>query len=696
MAGRQSSQARVTSSHHVSIAHPYSFCAAPKLAAETMGKSPKAPIQLTAGPVDQVKGGCMRRMDDHALACLIATVAVTLPTSQLGRADGKPSTAKIGQKISNVSLPDISGKIFSLYDFKDKKAIVALFLSFDCPVARSYGSYLTELARQYGDRGVAFVAYCPCEEDAEMITRHAREYRIPFPVLQDDRLVAADAFGADMTPQSFVLDGNFHLRYRGRIDNGYAARLQRKAQVTRHDLREALEEVLAGKAVSESATQAVGCPIVRDQPARAESAQVTFNRDILPILQNQCQECHRPGEVGPFSLLTYKQAVRWGPDLKEYTHNRKMPPWKPVNSHGMFRNERGLTETEINRIASWVGGGMPEGDPRDKPAPRRFAEGWQNGEPDMVLEMPEEMIVGPAGRDLMRVFAFPTGFPEEKFLSAIEVRPGNKRVVHHTLYFTDTSGQGRKFQEAERKRVKNADEQDRGPGYSATMGLGFLALPPKVILLSGWAPGMLYRPMPEGVGYRLPRGADVLLQIHYHRTGREEHDRTRIGLYFARKPVDKPVHILPAPGLFTMIPPGQDRYKVEGRIWIDQDIVIHYLMPHMHLLGKEIKATVTRPDGQMQTLVWIKDWDFNWQEFYFLKEPLKIPAGSRFDVVSYYDNTERNPVNPYNPPRPVFVGEETTNEMSLVFMGCTTDGSRSLLLPRFADPGIRKKPLRGE
>ena len=142
----------------------------------------------------------MRRMDDHALACLIATVAVTLPTSQLGRADGKPSTAKIGQKISNVSLPDISGKIFSLYDFKDKKAIVALFLSFDCPVARSYGSYLTELARQYGDRGVAFVAYCPCEEDAEMITRHAREYRIPFPVLQDDRLVAADAFGADMTP----------------------------------------------------------------------------------------------------------------------------------------------------------------------------------------------------------------------------------------------------------------------------------------------------------------------------------------------------------------------------------------------------------------------------------------------------------------------------------------------------------------
>jgi hypothetical protein len=431
----------------------------------------------------------------------------------------------------------------------------------------------------------------------------------------------------------------------------------------------------------------------RNTPAKAEPAPVTFYRDLLPILQNHCQECHRPGEVGPFSLQTYKQALRWGPDMKEFTQNHKMPPWKPVHSHGMFLNERALTDAEILQFARWVDAGMPEGDPRDKPPPRQFHEGWQNGEPDLILEAPEDMIVGPTGRDIMRVFAFPTNFPEDKFLSAIEVRPGNKRVVHHTLYFTDISGQGKKLQQAERNRLKKPDEQDHGPGYSATMGLGFISLPPKVILLSGWAPGMLYRPLPEGVGYRLPRGADILLQIHYHRTGKEERDRTRIGLYFAKKPVDQPLHILPAPGLFTMIPPGKDRYKVDGRIWIDQDITIHYLMPHMHLLGKEIKATVTHPNGNMKTLVWIKDWDFNWQEFYFLKEPLKVPAGSRFDVVSYFDNSDKNPVNPFHPPRPVFLGEETTNEMSLVFMGCTTTGSRSLLLPRFVDPNTAiKKP----
>lgn len=584
------------------------------------------------------------------------------------RPDTPPSNDKINKKIDNFTLKGANGKPLSLYDFKDKKAVVVVFLSFDCPVSNSYAPVLADLAKAYEPKGVSFLAVNSTdEEDAAHFAKKAAEYRIPFPVLKDDNRAAASAFKADATPEAFVVDHNFVLRYRGRIDNAYYARLRKNNQTTRADLKLALDDLLAGKPVSEPVSKAVGCPIPGAREAR-KTGSVTYYRDVLPILQENCQQCHRPGEVGPFSLMTYRQAVSWAADIKEYTQDRKMPPWKPVEGPP-FHNERKLSDKDLATLAAWVNGGTPEGDPKDAPPPRQFTDGWYLGQPDLVLTVPDEMTVGPAGTDLFRVFVLPTNEPEDRYVTAIEVRPGNKRIVHHTLNYIDTTGQARKLEQKEKERAKDEGEQDHGPGYSMAMGIGFLPQGG----LGGWAPGQLGRRLPEGTAHFLPKGADVVVQVHYHRDGRVEKDRTSIGLYFSQKPVARRMQGLVIPGRFLYIPAGEAHYRVKGTIEVERDCTLYSVMPHMHMLGREIKVTVKPPEGEPFTLVAIKDWNYNWQETYLLKEPIEVKAGTKFSVEAYYDNTDKNPSNPFNPPRPVLFGEQTDNEMCFVFLGAASD-----------------------
>lgn len=588
------------------------------------------------------------------------------------RADSEPSTALLGKKIEDVAFVDAAGKTQKLDDLKGKKAIVVVFLSFECPIANSYAQPLAELAKTYGARGVAFVGVCATEdEDAVQVAKHAKKFDIPFPVYRDAKYAAAHAFRADITPEAFVLDADGVLRYRGRIDNTYVARIKKNnSGPTRHDLRQALDEVLAGKPVTMPATLPVGCPIARGTAPVVNAAppKVTYYRDVLPILQNQCQVCHRPDEVAPFALMTYKQAVNWADDIKEFTQNRKMPPWKPVDGPA-FQHERKLSAKELATLAQWADNGTPAGDPTDAPPPRRFPSGWQLGTPDLILTVPADYHLGANGNDVFRSFVLPTNLAEDKYVTAVELRPGNPRIVHHALTFIDTTGQARKLEQQEKDRAKDAAEKDAGPGYSASMGIGFLPRGG----LGGWAPGQVPHHLPEGTGYFLPKGADVVLQIHYHRDGRDEQDRTSIGLYLAKKPVERRFQGMVIPGRFFMIPAGDASYRVAGGIICQQDCQIHAVTPHMHMLGKEIKITLTPPDGKPQTLLAIKDWDYNWQETYFFKEPIAIKAGTRLDMEAVFDNSAQNPSNPNNPPRAVFAGRQTTNEMCFGFLGATSD-----------------------
>ncbi len=589
------------------------------------------------------------------------------------------SNALVGKAI-RVPTWKSAGKSLSFDDLKERKGVVVVFLSFDCPVSTSYVPVLNDLAKQYDSKGIAFVGLCPCDDDDAAVAKHAEEYKLGFPLFRDTGLKSADAFQAAYTPEAFLLDGKATLRYRGRIDNGYAARLKRNGQITRNDLHDAIDELLAGKEISQPATQPIGCNIPRPTEAKEGAAKVTYYRDVLPILQNNCQSCHRPNEIGPFSLMTYKQAVNWADDIKAYTKDHRMPPWKPVAS-AHLRDERRMADKDVATLAAWVDGGTPAGDPKDAPPAKEFPTGWQLGKPDLVLTVDGEMQIGASGRDLFRCFILPTGLTEDKFVTAYEVRPGNTRVVHHTLNFIDTHGHGRKLEQKEKDRPKKDDEQDIGPGYSVNMGTGFA--PDGA--LGGWAPGYVARHLPTGTGYFLPKESDLVVQVHYHRTGRVEKDRIQVGLYFADKPAERRVQPLPIPGRFLIIPANEDNFKVNGTIWANQDCNLLSVMPHMHMLGKEVKVTMTPPDGKPQTLVEIKDWDYNWQETYFFKEPIAIKSGTKFEIEARYDNSDKNPRNPNSPPKWVKFGEQTTDEMCFGFLNVTTDkGTR--IRPSFTPP----------
>ena len=266
--------------------------------------------------------------------------------------------------------------------------------------------------------------------------------------------------------------------------------------------------------------------------------------------------------------------------------------------------------------------------------------------------------MGAEGDDIYRCFVVPSNFAEDRWVSAMEVRPGNSLVVHHVIVYLDTSGQARK-----------KDAADAGPGYTSFGGPGFTP----VGTLGGWAPGNFPRRLPQGIGSRLPKGADIVLQVHYHRSGKEEIDRTKIGLYFCEGPVDKELHILPLAQPDLNIPPGEKNYEAKASFTSPIDATVLSIAPHMHLLARDMTVWATLPDGTKKKLVRVPDWDFNWQTSYVFKEPVKIPAGSTLSLVAHYDNSTDNPRNPSNPPRLTTWGEETRDEMCIAFFGFTLD-----------------------
>jgi Copper type II ascorbate-dependent monooxygenase, C-terminal domain len=400
-------------------------------------------------------------------------------------------------------------------------------------------------------------------------------------------------------------------------------------------------------------------PVRGGSPAPAR--QSTFTQDIAPILYQNCTTCHREGEVAPFPLVTYEDASRRAATIAAVTQSRTMPPWK-AESHGEFVGERRLTDEQIALIQQWARDGAPEGPPEALPAlPQYPSGGWHLGTPDRVLQPKAAYTVAAEGDDVYRCFVIPTGLDEERFLSAVDVRPGNRRVVHHVILYLDTSGTARR---------KEQESSDGAPGYTSFGGPGF----PASGTLGGWVPGSEVQRLPEGVGWRLPKGADIVLQVHYSRSGKTETDLTQIGLYFARGPVDKQMRVMAVLALPLLIPPGDAHYETRAASApLPAGITVREVWPHMHLLGRDMTLTAALPDGTTQPLVKVADWDFNWQTRYVLKEPKALPRGSTVRLLAHYDNSAENPRNPNTPPKLTTWGEQTTDEMCIGFLLYTAD-----------------------
>src|SRR5262245_58136279 len=404
---------------------------------------------------------------------------------------------------------------------------------------------------------------------------------------------------------------------------------------------------------------------------------ITFNNQVVRIFEQHCQTCHRPGNIAPFSLLTYQDAVVRTRLIRDVVESKQMPPWKPVNAHGIFKGERGLTDQEIQTIVQWASNGAPEGAPGDMPAPPTFPETWSSGTPDMVVRPSEPYQIPDGSADIYRCFPITLDTQTDLNVRGYEVLPSNRAIVHHVLLFTDELNQSAAL-----------DNAEPGPGYTCFGGPGFLV---GAGVLGAWAPGASADIFPVGTGIRLPKSTRIVMQVHYsltdvHSGAAADHanqsDQTRVGLYFSPAPLQQ-LSYIPVVNFSFQIPAGDSRYLVRAFSPILSNTELIGIAPHMHLLGREARVTARLPNGTIRELIHINDWDFHWQAVYQFQQPVSLPAGTMVELDAYYDNSINNPRNPSNPPIPVGWGERTVDEMCLTFLVIKAPGA----------PGINTVPF---
>lgn len=388
-----------------------------------------------------------------------------------------------------------------------------------------------------------------------------------------------------------------------------------------------------------------------------ETAKVTFSEHVAPIVFQNCAGCHRPDQGAPFTLLTYRDVKKRGEFLREVITNREMPPWPPAHGGVRLQDERRLSDEQIALFDRWVETGMEEG-PADKlpPLPRFSEGGWALGEPDLIVTLPEAFEVPATGPDIYRMFVLPLSLAKDEWVTAVEIRPTARSVVHHALYFLDDTGASRKL-----------DESDPGPGFGA---MSF----PRTGSLGGWALGATIRHLPMGLAFPLSKGSDLVVQIHFHPSGKVEHERASFGLYFAKAKPRRRLMGFQAPVAFGLatelrtrgIQPGEKDFTIHGT-WVapfDVDLVL--VGGHAHYRCKTMKAAAETPDGRELNLFAIDDWDFRWQGRYNYAEPVRLPKGTIVRTTLTYDNSADNPRNPVIPPVLVRWGEGTNDEMGSV------------------------------
>ncbi len=561
----------------------------------------------------------------------------------LSASRGARAESPIGRTIGPFELRDYHGKLHRLDDYKQPLLVVA-FLGTECPLARLYAPRLETLHQRFASRGVAFLGVMSNRQDSiAEIAHYARSYGLTFPLLKDVGNRIADRFGAERTPEVFVLDAERAIRYRGRIDDQYGfqkdGRGFQRYEPARADLAVALEELLGGGEVSVPETVAPGCKIGRVKTPDPNSP-VTWSKHIAPIFQRRCQSCHRPGEIAPFPLLSYADVQGWEEMILEVVQQNRMPPWTADPNVGHFANDARLSDDEKQLIATWVAHGGPEGDPADLPPPRKFVEGWQIGEPDLVLYMDSEPFRVPAeGTVEYQYFVVDPQFEEDCWVSAAECRPGNAAVVHHINVFVLPAGK----EHFERDELTND-------------------------LLWGYAPGVPPTMLPPGMAIHLPRGTRLVFQMHYTPNGTPQEDRSYMGLVFADpKDVRKEVRTVLAVNTQFEIPPHAANHLVESWYDFERDALLVAMIPHMHLRGKAFRYTAHYPDGSREALLYVPRYDFNWQNTYVLAEPKPMPARTRIQCEAWYDNSEDNLANP-DPTVAVRWGDQTWDEMMIGYL----------------------------
>jgi peroxiredoxin len=498
----------------------------------------------------------------HAIA-LGVLIAIGLVQSRDARGEGEKKAA-IGEPVAKLAFKDIHYLPRSLDDFRDKKAFVLVFTNTTCPLVQRYWPELCRLEKEFRSRQVQFLAINACAEDSILaIAAQAVRYECEFPFVKDVACKCADALGVERTPEAVVLDAERKLRYRGRIDDQYRLGGNLPAP-TRRDLKEAIEDVLAGRDVAVKETPVDGCLITRPEPRR-HTVTVTYAEHIAPLVRKHCAECHQPNASAPFALSTYQQVAAKANTIAEVVAEERMPPWFGSPEHSEFINRRGMTAEERELVAAWVAGGKPLGDASklagsaesqstaDEKGTASRSLQWRMGEPDLVLKVAEHEL--PADGDVpYRYTILPYVFPADTWVQGVEIRPDNPRALHHCNMVYVTLG--------EAFRMSN--------------------------FITGTVPGGEPMRLDHGVGFCIPKGSMLALEIHYVTTGKPEKCRIAVGLRYAREEIQERLRFHLLVDHRFAIPPGAPAYPVSATRVLDEDVVGVGLFCHMHLRGRDM------------------------------------------------------------------------------------------------------------
>jgi hypothetical protein len=413
-------------------------------------------------------------------------------------------------------------------------------------------------------------------------------------------------------------------------------------------------------------------------------AEPVFYKDVLPILQKHCQECHRPGEIAPMPLVTYAEARPWAKAIREQIIARRMPPWFADPAYGHFSNDRSLSQTEIDTLAAWAKAGAPAGNVTDAPPPRQWPNGWNIGAPDAVFEMPHAFAVPAQGAVDYQYLILPTHFTEDRWIQKVEVRTSSRTAVHHAVVYIREPGS------------TWLENQPRGLMFSLVPTPDHRPNPRSFTtsdLLMVYTPGNSYDQWPAGIAKRIKAGSDIVLQMHYTASGRAIEDRTRVGVVFAKEQPKQAVLSLQMSNDRFVIPPGDSNYRVQVSGTLPNDALLISMFPHMHLRGKAFEYLITGPNGRVETLLKINHYDFQWQLNYRLAEPRLIKAGTRLQWVGYFDNSPNNPNNP-DPTAEVRYGEQSWEEMMIGFFDVVVDSQldKPKFFERLVSPLARQEP----
>ena len=520
---------------------------------------------------------------------------------------------------------------------------VVCFLGTECPLVQLYSVRLSEMADEKRDCGVRFIAVnSNCHDAVEDIQKFLERQPLSFPLVRDEGNVVADQFGATRTPEVFVLDHKLNVVYQGRIDDQYEPGVTRNV-ANREDLRIAIEETLAGNVVSIAKVDAVGCLIGKVRPMKnatvetTDTSTVTYCKDISRVMQNHCLECHRTGEIAPFSLDAYDDVVGWADTSMEVIDNGRMPPWHADPKFGHFANARQMPAADKQMLRNWIAAGKPEGDSANLPEPVEYPQGWQfDGEPDLIVDMRNRpFTIASEGTIEYQYFVVDPKLTEDKWVTAAQIIPGNRAVVHHAIVFI------------------------RPPDGSEFRGIGWL---------TAYVPGQRLVSMPPGHARKIPAGSHLVFQMHYTANGTVQEDTTKVGMVFT-KPENVTDQVITLIGIDQEfeIPPHAANHEVSGKVrWLPKGGRVLGVAPHMHVRGKSFEL-FSDHNGQTETLLRVPDYDFNWQHSYVFSNPLQTDTINNMRFKVTFDNSAANPFNP-DPSQWVTWGDQTWEEMAVMFL----------------------------